>query len=115
LSLPGDFGHLEVPQVEVVDGHPVLVFSVGADDVSWERRRRGPVSTTTYVCAAPSRLGPFDPSLAQALDVPSSLYSGRLVQHSDGSWAVIGFLNLDGDGRFIGEVTDPIPFRGPSS
>ena len=66
-SDPGEFGHLEVPQTEVVDGTPVLVFSVGAADVSRQRRRRRAASTATYICPASSRLGPFDLTAARPM------------------------------------------------
>ena len=40
LSLPDTgFWHLEVQQVEVVDGHPVLIFSCMPEQLSGERRR----------------------------------------------------------------------------
>ena len=42
LSEPGEFGHLEVPQVELIDGTPVLLFSVGPDRFSRARRVRLP-------------------------------------------------------------------------
>ena len=38
-----------------------------------------------------------------------SLYSGRLVQQRDESWVMLGFLDRDGNGEFIGEIADPIP------
>jgi beta-fructofuranosidase len=110
LSQPGEFGHLEVPQVEVVDGEAVLVFSVGAADVSEQRRRREGVRTATYLCPAPTVLGPFDPTLAQAVPHPS-LYSGRLLQRGDGSWVVLGFVDSDGEGGFVGEISDPLPLE----
>ena len=110
LSEPGEFGHLEVPQVEVVDGAAVLVFSVGAADVSEKRRRRRDVATATYVCPTGSLLGPFDPAVAQAVAVPS-LYSGRLVQQHDGSWVMLGFVDSNGIGGFVGEIGDPMPLR----
>ncbi len=108
LSEPGEFGHLEVPQVEVVDGESVLVFSVGADDVSERRRRNRVAVTATYVCPARSLLGPYDLPAAQAVRT-ASLYSGRLVQRHDGSWVMLGFIGDDEDGGFVGKISDPIP------
>ena len=108
LSEPGEFGHLEVPQTEIVDGTAVLVFSVGVADVSHRRRRRGEVATATYVCPTGSLLGPYDVALAKPVNVPS-LYSGRLVQRHDGSWVMLGFVDSDGNGGFVGEIgrSDP--------
>jgi len=108
LSNPGEFGHLEVPQVEIVDGAPVLVFSIAAADVSQRRRSRGPIATATYVCAGRSLLGPFDLAGAQPVSIPH-LYSGRLVHRHDGSWVMMAFVNADQDGEFVGEIGDPHP------
>jgi beta-fructofuranosidase len=108
LSAPGEFAQLEVPQVETVDGGFVLVFSARAEDFSEQRRRRQGALTATFVCPAPSLLGPFDPAAAREVTAPS-LYSGRLTQRHDGSWVMLGFLDSDPDGGFVGEITDPIP------
>jgi len=108
LSEPGEFGHLEVPQVEIVDGAPVLLFSIAARDMSKRRRGRGPVATATYLCSGRSLLGPFDLAAAQPVLVPH-LYSGRLVHRRDGSWVMLGFVDTDADGGFVGEIGDPIP------
>jgi beta-fructofuranosidase len=107
LSEPSVFAIVEVPQVELVNGVTVLVFSVRATDISeGHPSRSGP--NATYVCPTPALLGPFDPAAAKAVIVPS-LYSGRLAQQRDGSWVMLGFLDIDGDGRFVGEIADPIP------
>jgi beta-fructofuranosidase len=108
LSEPGDFGHLEVPQVEIVDGAAVLIFSIAARDVSKRRRSRQAVATATYVCAGRSLLGPFDLAMAQPVTVPH-LYSGRLVRRRDGSWVMLAFVATEEDGGFVGEIGDPIP------
>jgi beta-fructofuranosidase len=108
LSEPGEFAQLEVPQVEVVDNIPVLVFSSRSTDLSERRRRRGDVITATYICPTGTLLGPFDPAIASPVTVPA-LYSGRLVRKSSGSWVMLGFHDSDGDGGFVGEIVDPIP------
>jgi beta-fructofuranosidase len=38
-----------------------------------------------------------------------ALYSGRLVQDRSGAWVMLAFHNVDEEGRFVGEITDPIP------
>jgi beta-fructofuranosidase len=108
LSEPGEFGHLEVPQVEVVDGAAVFIFSVAANDVSKRRRLRQTVATATYICPGRSLLGPFDLTAAQPVAAPH-LYAGRLVRRRDGSWVMLGFVDTDAEGRFVGEIGDPIP------
>ena len=40
LSEPGEFGHLEVNQVEIVNGQPVLLFCTGSGQISGRRRAR---------------------------------------------------------------------------
>lgn len=110
LSEPGEFGHLEVPQVEVVEGTPVLLFSVAADRFSAGRRARLPEETTgTFVAIGESLLGPWDIAGARRIPVPD-LYSARLVRNRAGEWQVLGFLDGSGHGAFIGEIGDPVPF-----
>jgi len=103
LSQPGlGFWHLEVQQVEVVEGRPVLVFSCLPGQAAGDRRGG--------VWSAPgeSVLGPFD--LSQATPVTSEhLYSGRLIRDRAGQWVMLAFRDRDAQGSFGGEITDPIP------
>ncbi|MFC7550907.1 glycosyl hydrolase family 32 [Plantactinospora sp. GCM10030261] len=110
LTAPGSgFGHLEVPQVEVVDGRPVLIFSCLRDQLA-RRRPDAAAAAGVWVVPGDSLLGPFDASHAQRL-TDDSLYSGRLVRDAAGRWQLLAFLNHDADGRFVGELSDPIPVR----
>jgi beta-fructofuranosidase len=108
LSVPSDdgFGQLEVFQVEVVDGRPVLLFSCLEDQATAARRgSRG----GTWAVTADSVLGPFDISAAYPL-TDDSLYVGRLLQRrEDGQWLLFAFRHADDEGRFVGGVTDPMP------
>jgi beta-fructofuranosidase len=108
LSRPGGgFGHLEVPQVEVVEERPVLVFSCLAAELSDERRKAGmPGGIWCLPCESP--LGPFHVNRAVRI-TDESLYSGRLVRDRAGRWVMLAFRNHGPDGRFIGELTDPMP------
>jgi beta-fructofuranosidase len=110
LSRPGHgFGHLEVPQVEVVEGRPVLIFSCLTAELSDERRKAG-TRGGIWCLPCKSLLGPF--SLTEAIRVTDeSLYSGRLIQDRAGRWVMLAFRNLGPDGTFIGELTDPVPVR----
>ena len=111
LSEPGEFGHMEVPQVEVVDGTPVLLFSVGADRFSAARQARFPAETAcTFVAIGETLLGPWDIAGARRIPVPD-LYSARLVRDRAGEWQVLGFYDGSARDEFIGELSDPIPFR----
>ncbi|MGW4465006.1 glycoside hydrolase family 68 protein [Micromonospora sp. NPDC004704] len=105
LSTPAGFGHLEVPQVAVVDGQPVLLFCTNAvaDPRLGDQR--------IWVVDAPSVRGPWDISRAQPVAHPH-LYAPRLVPDGDRGWALIGFLDHV-DGTFVGEITDPVPFQPP--
>lgn len=113
LSEPGEFGHLEVIQLVGIEGSNFLVFSSDGRMVSRARRARLGLEPrdATYIVPAPGPLGPFDVSSAEPA-LPAHLYSGRLVQTRDGSWAWLAFLHRDDDGGFVGELSDPIPFSG---
>ncbi|MEX1335134.1 MAG: glycosyl hydrolase family 32 [Candidatus Limnocylindrales bacterium] len=110
LSEPGHFGHLEVPQVEVIDGTPVLLFSVAFDrfPASW---RTGALDqpNTSFVTTGESLLGPWDIAGARPIPVPD-LYAARLVRDRAGEWQVIGFRDGSARGEFVGEIIDPVPF-----
>jgi beta-fructofuranosidase len=110
LSRPGQgFGHLEVPQVVVVEGRPVLVFSCLTAELSDERRDAG-MRGGIWCLPCQSPLGPFDPTLAIRI-ADESLYSGRLIRDRTGRWVMLAFRNLAPDGSFIGELSDPVPVR----
>jgi beta-fructofuranosidase len=109
LTAPAGFGHLEVPQVEIVDGQPVLVFSCLAGQLSDERRHAS--AGGVWSASGASLLGPFDLVDGVRLFDHPSLYSGRLVRRRDGGWVLLGFLGNGPDGGFVGEICDPIPVR----
>lgn len=106
LTEPGTFGHLEVPQVIDMDGHPLLVFSCHAAQMPPEHRA-GVGSRGIWSVRGPSLLGPFDTSTASVFDHPS-LYAGRVIRDRAGQWNLLGF-RYDEDDTFIGEIPDPIP------
>jgi beta-fructofuranosidase len=106
LSAPAGFGQLEVPQVAVVDGLPVLVFSCWGDRMAPERRA-GWTGGGVWAVPATDLLGPWDVTRAEPFDHPS-LYAARLVTEADGSWALLGFRDIE-DGAFGGVVADPVP------
>jgi beta-fructofuranosidase len=111
LSEPGEFGHLEVPQVEIVAGTPVLTFSVGFDRFPAARRLRRPdEGHGSFLAIGDSLLGPWDIAGAQPIAVPD-LYAARLVRDRAGEWQVIGFVDGSVRDQFVGELSDPIPLR----
>jgi beta-fructofuranosidase len=108
LSRPsaGGFGQLEVTQVEMIEGRPVLIFS--CQDEHAAPARRG-TATGTWAVPAESVVGPFDIDAAYPL-TGEELYVGRLLRRrSDGQWLLFAFRNLGDDGEFVGGVTDPMP------
>lgn len=104
---PGQgFGQLEVMQVEVVDGAPVMLFSCLASDASAHRRATG-TSGGVWAATATSLLGPYDVAGAQQV-TDDQLYSGRLVRRrTDGQWLLLAFHHTSTDGSFVGAVSDP--------
>jgi beta-fructofuranosidase len=101
LTAPAGFGHLEVPQVAVVDGQPLLLFCSNLP--------RRDAAEQVWAVPGPSITGPWDLSLARPVPVPN-LYAPRLVPGAGGAWQLMGFVE-ERDGRFAGELGDPIPIR----
>ncbi|MFC3505473.1 family 43 glycosylhydrolase [Micromonospora krabiensis] len=106
LSTPAGFGHLEVPQVAVVDGQSVLLFCTNAI------ADPGRGDHTVWVAPAPSVRGPWDIAAARPAGHPH-LYAPRLVEDGDRGWAMLGFVDRV-DGAFVGELSDPVPFHLPA-
>jgi beta-fructofuranosidase len=107
---PAGFGQMEVPQVVEAGDSALLVFSTAGHHVSAVRRRaheRVP-GTGTYICRVPGVLGPFDVPESTYVGPYAELYSGKLVRRGD-DWYLMGFLDTI-EGRFVGELSDPIPF-----
>ncbi|MGW3961480.1 glycosyl hydrolase family 32 [Amycolatopsis sp. NPDC005003] len=101
LTRPGGFGHLEVPQVAVVDAQPLLLFCSNL----------GVRAPSASVWAVPGRslTGPWDLSLARPVSCPG-LYAPRLVRDAEDRWNLIGF-RAGRDGAFAGELSDPVGVR----
>jgi len=99
LSTPAGYGHLEVPQVAVVNGQPLLLFCTNT----------GTVEPRVWVVPGTTVTGRWDLTAAQPFPHPH-LYAPRLVPDDHGGWTIIGFLDTV-DGAFVGELTDPVPVR----
>ena len=56
-----------------------------------------------------SPLGPWDIATARPFTAEPALFAAPLVQRRDGSWALIGFRNLEPEGIDAFEIIDPIP------
>jgi beta-fructofuranosidase len=108
LSKPGSgFGHLECPQVALVDGRLVLVFSCLDRQFSAARRATGATGGILYV-PTDSPTGPFDIAAARPL-TSDALYCGRLIHDRSGQPALLAFRNYDENRQFLGELADPMP------
>jgi beta-fructofuranosidase len=105
LTTPAGFGQMEVSQVTVIDGHPVLTFSCAPADLSGERRRLTPASGVWSAPGA-SLLGPYDIGAARPFADPT-LYAAHLVALPDGSPGLLGFADHR-DGEFVGAVPPPV-------
>ncbi|MFZ0626851.1 MAG: glycosyl hydrolase family 32 [Acidimicrobiia bacterium] len=112
LTRPDGFGQLEVPQLVALHDRWFLLFCSDTETQSEARRRTVP-GTGTYYLSAESPLGPWETSQARPLsaDLHGSSYAGRIVPHR-GETYLLSWLRNTHDGRFVGEIGDPVPVRG---
>jgi len=110
---PGDFGHLEVPQLVEIGEHHYLVFSVYDWAHSQARLERADAVCGTHYLIGEGPLGPFHlPSDEFLLGSPAGhFYAGRLVPGPEGDWQLLTWAQFDDDGEFIGALADPVPVR----
>jgi beta-fructofuranosidase len=99
------FGEIEVLQFEVVDGVPILLFCCGPQWLHGDRKAQEPGGV--YSLLVDQDLTDVDFTRSVWFDRPG-LYASRLIQDASGNWNLIGFWDRV-DGKFIGELSDPIP------
>ena len=113
VSEPGDFGHLEVPQLIPHQSRYYLLFScpVKYQSERWLNRRGNIRQSGTHYLISRSPTGPYQLRTEDFMvgDAQGSLYSGKIIQDAAGDWVFLGFLNYDSRGNFIGELSDPMP------
>lgn len=107
LTAPAGFGELEVPEVRIVGGWPVLLFTCHPNEQSPEQRARFGPHCTWYVIGD-SLSGPWDIAGARPFTGEPRLFAASLVQRRDRSWALLGFRNEEPDGAGSFEILDPI-------
>jgi Glycosyl hydrolases family 32 N-terminal domain len=108
LTEPAGFGQLEVAQVRLVDGQPLLVFTCHPEEQSPEQVARfGPFST--WYVLGDSLTGPWDIASARPFEEEPKLFAAPLVRQRDGTWAFVGFRNQEPEGIISFELLDPIP------
>ncbi len=109
----GDFGQLEVPQVFRHGKHWYMTFCTAAEHWSKSYKAFNPQTPVTgsHYLMAESHLGPWH-APKPFLDGrnPCKRYAGKIVE-KNGLLHIMGFLYYDRDGKFIGQVSDPVPLR----
>ena len=116
---PGQgFGQLEVLQVRVISGQPVLVFTCHPQEMTPERIGEGASTVpgqprvtgySTWYVLGDSVTGPWDISTARPFVEEPRLFAAPLVQRRDGSWCFVGFRNYEPEGLISFDIVDPIP------
>jgi len=113
VTEPGDFGHMEVPQLTWIDGRYYLLFSTVVDTHSarWRQRTGLEPVTGIHYMVADDPLGPFCLSTDEFLvgDVVGSFYTAKLVLSLDDKWVLLTSRQFTPDGTFLGELADPLP------
>jgi len=114
VTQPGEFGQMEVPQLVEIGERYYLLFCTNAYHYSELRTQRGGMQLVhgTHYLVSESPFGPFrylDDTTFFAGDELGTLYSGKLMQNPAEEWVFMAFRNFDAEGKFIGEIIDPIP------
>lgn len=111
LTEPGDFGQMEVPQLIAINDGYYLLFSCGTEMLSTQGRNRFGNFTGTYYLYGESALGPYRYINENPLFVCKhcSLYSAKIIQGPADSLYLLAFKDYDESGKFVGEITDPMP------
>jgi beta-fructofuranosidase len=112
LSEPGEFYHLEVPQLVELGGAWRILFSAWAHDHSAARLARPGVVAAggTHYLTSRERFGRYTLDQDEFLvgDPHGRFYAGRVLHHR-GEWHFFAWQHLDGRGAFFGELSDPMP------
>jgi beta-fructofuranosidase len=111
LTEPGEFGHLECPQVVAAAGRHYLLFSVCDWAHSKARTARTEPVHGTHYLVGDSPTGPFR-SLTDTFlcGSPEGLvYAGKIIEDPGGALVFLAFEQHDERGRFLGRLADPVP------
>ena len=110
VSFPDGFGELEVPQVRVVEGQPLLVFTCHPDQQSAEQQYAFG-RFCTWSVEGETLTGPWSIGDARPFRGEPTLCAAPLVRRRDGGWVLLGFRNLEPDAPPQLDVVDPIPVK----
>lgn len=112
VSEPGEFYHLEVPQLVHIGGlWRILFCATGAEHSARRLARPGVIAEGgTHYLVAEEPLGPYALERDDFLlgDERARHYAGRLLKHR-GDWHFFAWESEDHAGRFIGRLSDPMP------
>lgn len=115
VTQPGDFGHMEVPQLVHIQERYYLIFSTTASMYSAKLKAQSSQQPLTgiHYLVSNNPLGPFLPSTHNIIlgDTIGSHYSGKLVANQDGQWVLLAARMFTPQGDFIGELSDPFPVQ----
>lgn len=116
VSEPGEFGHLEVPQMIRIGSRYYMLFCTARANHSTARRARiGPHGswTGTHYLVAETITGPYRLLTDEGLvaDDVGTYYGGRLVEDPSGQLVFLAWRQWDETGRFAGDISDPAPVR----
>jgi beta-fructofuranosidase len=111
LTQPGEYGHMEVPQLVEIDGRCYLLFSVYEWAHSARRQQRVQAMGGTHYLVADHALGPYDSHSDEFLsaDAYGSRYAGKILQAPDGTWVYLSFAQFPDGEEFRGDLNDPVP------
>lgn len=111
VTEPGEFGYLEVPQVEKFSGHYYMLFSVTANIFSDARKASSAPESGTHYLVAENLLGPYELTKNEFMqgDAHGSLYSGKFIKNPAGQLVFMAFENFTTEGEFLGKLSDPYP------
>ena len=112
LSEPGDFYHLEVPQLVHIGGAWRVLFCVAEHEHSRARRSRSAwvAETGTHYLTGQGKFGPYSLERDDFLvgDPRGRHYGGRLLKFR-GDWYFFAWQQFDDAGGFVGQLSDPMP------
>ena len=115
VAAPGEFGHMEVPQLVEINGRFYLIFCVGMGEYAETRRNRPGIElvTGTHYLVGDQPLGPFAFLTDKFLlgDEAGSRYAGKVIRDPNGNWVLMTSHSWTGDSGFIGEIADPLPLQ----
>jgi beta-fructofuranosidase len=113
VTEPGDFGHMEIPQVKFIHGYYYLFFSATKDVFSQKRilDLTCPPVTGTHYLVGENPGGPFKYLVDEFFvgDSDGSRYGGKLIEVAEEEFVLLTMRHFDSTGEFIGELDDPIP------